>query len=699
MVNRVLPNVIAALIARLRRSPVPVPAVANAPDDAPVENALVENAPVEEPLPAIAEPLPEPPARASWRPFSRSETAEEHQARMDREDAKRQAKEQQELERNKLKVTHRLKRDLQREMRRAIKRLIARMTQMELAWFSAGKAKRISQLRFVEKVATPAAIYLRIDTVRMPRGVKTSDIDQPEVLQDLGLSVGAPVRAYTHYEHGFWLIVERANGLASIPNYLEYSEVASLMPDSARMTDIPLGMGSNQHFYHFDIAEAPHALIAGATGFGKSVMIHNLITGLMRRAKPSQVRLVLVDLKGGIELGVYDGVPHLYDQRRQAKLETLPEPEEGAAEPVDIDNLAWIDAATAPAPEAPGKKKPFGIEPRVYDRREDVAPILQQLYYELERRNQLFKKEHVRDLNGWNYKHHGPRYLPRIICVIDEIANVMLDKKERTEVERLLADIAARGRAPGIHLVIATQRPSVDVITGLIKANFPTRIAFNTASQADSRVILDNSDAAGLGVPGRMIFQQDQKHFVCQAPFVSESFVQDLVGNLIEGKAIEEVHHNVSRQDMARYVLADEAGYLTIDKIYGRFRGQGITHEDVRNWVAEIQVKKEPLQVDEKYYGLQTDKRGRLRLVELGPDGKPIIPQVTPEDLFRWALEENEGNFGRDEIYKAFRKNISKSQVDVIGQEYENKEVKIGRKTYRLDPARGRSPRRLVTVD
>ncbi len=689
MVNRTMSNLVATLIARLR--PSPVAPVQNAPDDVPAA----------EDVQVIAEPEPVSAAQPglwAWLKFSRPETEAEHQTRMDLADEKRKAKELQELERNKLKVTRRLKRDLQREMNRAIKRLIARLTQMELAWFSAGKAKKISQLRFVEKVATPAAIYLRIDTVRMPRGVKTSDIDQPEVLQDLGLSVGAPVRAYSHYEHGFWLIVERANGLASIPNYLEYAEVANLMPDSARMTDIPLGMGSNQRFYHFDLADAPHVLVAGATGFGKSVMIHNLLTGLMRRSKPSQVRLVLCDLKGGIELGVYEGVPHLYDQRRQSKLETLPEPEEGAAESVDIDNLAWIDATAAPVPEAPGKKKAFIIEPRVYDRREDVAPLLLQLYYELERRNQLFKKDHVRDLNGWNYKHHGPRYLPRIICVIDEIANVMLDKKERTEVERLLADIAARGRAPGIHLVIATQRPSVDVITGLIKANFPTRIAFNTASQADSRVILDNSAASGLGVPGRLIFQQDQKHFVCQAPFVSESFVQDLVGNLIEGKVIEEVHHSVSRQDMARYVLAEEAGYLGIDRIYARFRGQGITHEDVRNWVAEIQVRKEPLQVDEKFYGLQTDKRGRLRLVELGPDGKPVIPQVTPEDLFRWALEENEGKFDVRRVYGAFRKSISEKQVREIAAAFEDKEIQIGRRKFKLEAGRGTQSRRLLQV-
>jgi hypothetical protein len=237
-----------------------------------------------------------------------------------------------------------------------------------------------------------------------------------------------------------------------------------------------------------------------------------------------------------------------------------------------------------------------------------------------------------------------------IVVIIDEIANVMLDPKKRGDVERFLADIAARGRAPGVHCIIATQRPSVDVVTGLIKANFPARLAFNTASQVDSRVILDKSDAAGLGVPGRLIFQNENRRYLCQAPFLSEALVDDVVARMVAGEeGISDQQHSVGTMDMIGWCIRDNDGYFSIDAVYQQFRARGITHADVRALYAELGGL-EMLDLDGRYW--QWSARGG-KFVPVGDDGRPTN-EVTFEDVARWAVAENDCRLDHRTIWKQF---------------------------------------------
>lgn len=485
------------------------------------------------------------------------------QARIDASDAQRITQHEHETERQIARLEGKLRADLRRELLTNRRRLISRMTELELAyWYKTSERRgKINRVRFVQAFATPAALYYRVNTVSLPRGVRTALIEDPEVVQDLALACGAPVQTFRSPERGFWIVVERSTGLATIPTFVEYVDALNRMPVTAGPLDFPIGVGSNNRFYHADLEEMPHLLIAGATGFGKSIMLHNLICSVLQRATPKQVRFVMCDLKGGTELGVYAGLPHLFDQRKHDNLE---DPEEGA----------------------------FVIEPRIYSRREEIRDVLQRLYYIVEQRLQLFQKHRLRNLSSWNFHHRGQRYLPRVVCVIDEIANVMLDRRERPEVERLLADIAARGRAPGVHLVIATQRPSVDVITGLIKANFPARIALNTSSQADSRVILDHSGAHNLGTPGRNVYQNESKRWLSQAPFLSESLVDDIIERVMTGKgSIVEMSHSVGRGELVAWAIEENSGAFGIDEVYGKFRDRGVTHQDVRIIAAELSGK------------------------------------------------------------------------------------------------------------
>ena len=230
-----------------------------------------------------------------------------------------------------------------------------------------------------------------------------------------------------------------------------------------------------------DIAKMPHVLIAGSTGSGKSVCINTIITSIIYKAKPSEVKLVMVDPKV-VELSVYNGIPHLL-------IPVVTDPKKAAGA------LAWA-------------------------------------VQEMDNRYNLFAKKGVRDLKGYNKavkKDEGVGMLPQIVIIVDELADLMMVAAK--DVEESICRLAQKARAAGMHLVIATQRPSVEVITGLIKANVPSRIAFAVSSQVDSRTILDSVGAEKLLGKGDMLYfpAGAPKPARVQGAFVSDEEVEKIV--------------------------------------------------------------------------------------------------------------------------------------------------------------------------
>ena len=230
-----------------------------------------------------------------------------------------------------------------------------------------------------------------------------------------------------------------------------------------------------------DIAKMPHVLIAGATGSGKSVCINTLIASIIYKAKPSEVKLVMVDPKV-VELSVYNGIPHLL-------IPVVTDPKKAAGA------LAWA-------------------------------------VQEMENRYSLFASKNARDIKGYNEeldKEGSTEKLPQIVIIIDELADLMMVSSK--EVEDSICRLAQKARAAGMHLVIATQRPSVDVITGIIKANIPSRISFAVSSQVDSRTILDMAGAEKLLGKGDMLFYPAgaAKPTRVQGAFISDKEVEKVV--------------------------------------------------------------------------------------------------------------------------------------------------------------------------
>ena len=241
---------------------------------------------------------------------------------------------------------------------------------------------------------------------------------------------------------------------------------------------VALGIGSGGDAVFADLTKMPHTLVAGATGSGKSVCMNSIITGLLLFRTPAEVRLVLIDPKR-VELTPYTGVPHLL-----------------------IPPIVESDVA---------------------------VNALKGLVTEMMERFQLLEKAGAKNIATYNEKSEVK--LPYIVVAVDELADLMLTSAN--EVERLLVRLAQLGRATGIHLVIATQRPSVDVVTGLIKANFPSRISFSLTSQIDSRTILDSPGAEKLLGKGDMLFLpiDRAKPLRVQGAFLADKEVEGVVSH------------------------------------------------------------------------------------------------------------------------------------------------------------------------
>ena len=231
-----------------------------------------------------------------------------------------------------------------------------------------------------------------------------------------------------------------------------------------------------------DLKDMPHLLIAGATGSGKSVCINTIIASFMYKAKPSELKLIMIDPKV-VELANYNGIPHL-------------------------------------------------LTPVVTDARK-ASRALAIAVDEMDKRYELFAREGVKDLESYNElmraNHEPQNCKPQVVIIIDELADLMMAAP--SEVENSICRLAQKARAAGMHLIVATQRPSVDVVTGLIKANIPSRIAFSVASQIDSRTILDMAGAEKLLGKGDMLFSPvgSSKPYRVQGPFISDAEIEKII--------------------------------------------------------------------------------------------------------------------------------------------------------------------------
>ncbi|MEK3882200.1 DNA translocase FtsK [Paenibacillus sp. PL2-23] len=315
--------------------------------------------------------------------------------------------------------------------------------------------------------------------VQPATGVKVSRI--VGLTDDIALALAAKdVRMEAPIPGKSAIGIEVPNMEVSVVTMREVMETPAFLNSSAKLS-IAFGRDISGGTIVGNLAKMPHLLVAGATGSGKSVCINGIITSILYKAKPDEVKFLMIDPKM-VELNVYNGIPHL-------------------------------------------------LAPVVTDpRRASLA--LKKIVVEMEKRYELFSKSSTRNIEGYNtlMADNPAAVLPYIVVIVDELADLMM--VAAGDVEDSIARLAQMARAAGIHLIIATQRPSVDVITGVIKANIPSRIAFGVSSQVDSRTILDMAGAEKLLGRGDMLFLPVgmSKPIRVQGAFLSDQEVEALVG-------------------------------------------------------------------------------------------------------------------------------------------------------------------------
>ena len=292
---------------------------------------------------------------------------------------------------------------------------------------------------------------------------------------------------------------------------------------------IPLSLGKNigGEPTIADLSRMPHLMIAGTTGSGKSVGINGMILSILYRFRPDECRLIMVDPKM-IELSVYDGIPHLLSP-------VITNPKKA------VVGLKWVvremdDRYNRMSKLSVRTMEAFNEKAEEYRRKGKKFKRKIHTGYDDETGQPLYSEEEIE-----------PKRMPFIVVVIDEMADLML--VARNDIEHLVQSLAQKARAAGIHLIMATQRPSVDVVTGTIKANFPTRIAFQVASKIDSRTILNEMGAEQLLGRGDMLYMSDGGKVVrVHGPFVSDDEVERVVG-FIRKQETPEYIESITKED------------------------------------------------------------------------------------------------------------------------------------------------------
>lgn len=391
-----------------------------------------------------------------------------------------------------------------------------------------GAVKMSRKVRLSPVICTSDSVYYRI--AKRPQNTQLTDYLEPEVAQNISLDIGRFTQIFPEPSlGGVWIQVDLKSGVSGIPTKFPWHDEVNeqnaldLLPKTKKWK-VPIGLAENRQFVNMDMSqsESPHLLVAGSTGTGKSVFMNQMLCTLISRNDPAMLKLLLIDLKGGLEFWPYEQIPHL-----------------------------WRDPVI---------------------RADEVSEALQMVIREKERRFTLFRQARVKNIKGWNKTQRNK--VPYIYVFFDEIQNLMLQSKLKRAVEGLIVDLAAQGRALGIQLVLCTQYPNRDVVSSIIKANIPNRMVFQT-DETGSKVCLGNEAASRIPGKGRAIFRFGNKQTQVQAPLIADEQITAVITSLTTSDAADAGHEKtvVTANDLFAVSIHSLNGKFSRRALYEQFGG------------------------------------------------------------------------------------------------------------------------------
>lgn len=431
-------------------------------------------------------------------------------------------------------------------------------------------------------VITDNVIFFKILTTRqsyfgyrrvLPYNVYVQDLLDEKTVKEIEGATGRQVKPVFPDKgkediHGYWYALNRTDTPNGILKEVAYSEVMRWYPDDHRhRVTIPVGVGEGNKIKWVNFNDFPHWLVAGSTGTGKSNFINVIFCALISQYAPADLRIVAVDLKGGVELSGYEHVPHLLG---------------GVVQSVD-----------------------------------GLADRLSQLEAEMTERFTALKRVGARDL--FTHNQRSETSLPRIIVVIDEFASTVDQGDLTKRIHNSILQLTSKGRAVGINIIICTQDPRVDIVPGKIKANCVVRIAGRTASSENSRIIIGSGEAAKIAnVKGRMLLKIEQLPIEVQTPLIQEVDIKLAIDAAVSvGDAppmqLPEATKAEQRWTTAKIIelaIVHLGGQLSSDGIYKEVKGDGITNGQVRTML-EIIYKMESIVYDGKPYVIKRVRNQR----------------------------------------------------------------------------------------
>lgn len=441
------------------------------------------------------------------------------------------------------------------------------------------RKKRVQRVQFERIVTSAERIYLQIMVSKrslfgyrthLPYHVTVNRLTSEDVLTELSHATKRKCEAsIDNYRSGAWIIVNRKDGVGGLPALVMFRDLLGFYPADTSYVPLLLGIGNpNRTFKLVELGKLPHVLIGGATGGGKSNLVNSLICQLMYFHHPDQLKFILIDLKDGMEFYAYKNSPH-------------------------IKNLV-LDS-------------------------DQAIEALRELVKEIKRRNKILRGE-AKELSIWNAL-HPDQAMPRLICIVDEYAQLTnsQDKRFREQVQDLVKEITGLGRACGVHMIISTQYPIVEVVPTIIKANSAIRIAFKMQNQTQSSVIINVGDAAFLPaeIKGRMLFVTEAVANEVQTPKVTEDDIKYTLrvasgrgAGLVSLQGIDPV---IERESLLKYIVANLEGNLAISKLEASLREFAIDGTMVKAFVEDISQHKR-IMIDGNSYHV-THKNGAYRLV------------------------------------------------------------------------------------
>ncbi len=451
-----------------------------------------------------------------------------------------------------------------------------KLAQLDIDYvYSIGEGqKRQKKVQFEHVVISPDQYAFKVNTWpgSLPHGVNEMEMTGDEIIMGLELTTGKPTTFHVSPENGFWYLLDRETGLRNIPLRCYFSDTYQTLAPKDDLLSIPLGLGENRVPIKINLqsSKTPHLLIAGASGMGKTNGCHVIINTLARR-DPNQVKLALVDLKM-VEFPIYGDLPHLIC-------------------PVVTTTAGFIGLV------------------------KDLRAVVE------ERMRLIGADKRINHIKEYNQRHKVEERLPYVVAIMDEFASFMINPTiphaTKSEIEDDLVFIASVGRAPGVHLIIATQRPEKDVIRPLISANFSARIGYGVASVHNSILIVgDGSCYFGDNSPeGRAILSMGARRILFQCALVERKVMDETITNATAGKFFtRKMRHNITMAEMATYCLENLNGKWQWQRLYRDFKGRGVQVSDIHDLTERHKL--EPFLIDGKPYKLVGGgRRGALLII------------------------------------------------------------------------------------